>query len=80
MAIKVEVKQGIKQKEISFPILMKDTKSEFVVLFVSEQEGIVVKTDSKYGWKVGSYSMAWVSCKHRSEWIPFEGTISLSNE
>lgn len=80
MAIKVEVTEGTQQKEISFPVLMKDTESGLIVLFISEQEGIVVKTDGQYGWKLGNYSKAWVSCKHPSEWIPFEGTISISNE
>ena len=80
MAIKVETSVEETQKEITFPILMKDTDSELIVLFNSEECGPVVQEDPDLVWKVGQYSKCWISAHDKQAWVPFEGSLTLYNE
>lgn len=75
MAITVKIEQETK-KEISFLCLMKDVKSELVVLFVAEETGFVVSPNMH--WKVGECSDGWKDATDKKEWEP-SPPVTLSN-
>lgn len=61
-----------------YPVLMKDTRSDLVVLFSSEQSGIVMNPNDEY--KFGKKLDIWNSCEDPREWTKFQGVIELSND
>lgn len=75
MAITAKIEQETK-KEISFPCLMKDIKSNLVVLFTSSQTGIVVSPG--LSWRVGEYRTDWMYARDQKHWGA-SPPITLSN-
>ena len=64
--------------EIKFPVLMKGVNSPLVVLFTSEECGlVVVGFEDK---EVGSYDTDWVKCSNVKKWKKFPDSIILSND
>lgn len=65
------------EQQIAYPILMQEVTYGYVILFTSEQTGIVV-----YGvgiYKIGAHSHHWTSATNKEAWEPFKGKIELSN-
>jgi hypothetical protein len=75
-----DMHSSITQKEkinpFIYPVLKRynHRDTDFIVLFVSKQTGVVVHTDN-VSWKLGHYSDGWSEEKFEV----FEGTITLSN-
>lgn len=80
MAITVTVEQK-KDKEISFPCLMRLKCSGEVVLFTDEFSGTVLvsaNTDSHWKEAVGTFADDFASCLDEETWEP-SPPITLSN-
>ena len=71
----ISVKSAKKAEEkIKFPCLMQLIDASFVVLFKSEDEGVIIVPDDNH--YVGDHSVMWDIEKFQ----PFEGEITLSND
>lgn len=75
MAIKTEI--GKASNDNPFPCLMKTKVGNLVVLFTSEQEGVVLSSGSSY-WDLGYYAEDWVSALDKEYWEP-SPPVTLSN-
>lgn len=79
--MKIELIESKQESDkIKYPILMKDTKSDMVVLFVSANEGTIINGINRAGCSIGKYDDDWISAENKNEWKPFKGKIVLSNE
>ncbi len=72
------------EQPLKYPILMEHPHYKCVVLFHSEQAGIIVhegRKDSggKPVYYLGFHSPNWISPTNKEFWKPFEGKIELSN-
>ena len=74
MAIKSEVESRMVSEEKSYPCLKIGKVSGTVVLFTHERTGTVVGGGVSH--RAGDYSFAWT----RSDFKPFNGKVTLSNE
>ena len=74
----IEVVVNSLSESIEFPVLMKRTSSELVVLFSSETYGVCIVSTS--AMKAGTISDNWVSCYNKSKWEKFSGKITLENK
>lgn len=70
------IKNEQESAEIAYPILMQDTTFGAVVLFNSENEGIVVHGVGNY--KMGDQCSHWTAT-NKEYWKKFQGTIEISN-
>jgi hypothetical protein len=71
--MKIEVNNKEQNTEIEFPCLMISDDSECIVLMHKEEIGIALKHENQ---EIGYFSNNW----DMSEFKPFKGTITLSNE
>lgn len=83
--MKVEIKRNeAVSKKVKFPLIAENqfVRKGLVVLFLSENTGITLKTDNIEWDKVGSDCSNWFSCFDNTHWrILQEGeSIELSNE
>lgn len=79
--MKSEIVKGIlPEPETEFPVLMKSTQADIVVLFTSHQKGVLVKNCEFSGYEMGHYSETWNA--FRAAWVrlPDSDYIKLSNE
>lgn len=76
--MKSEIQEVAEQAAITFPCLMQSTDSPLVVRFTTPCAGVVVIGDGLY--LVGQYREDWVPFYEESEWQPFTGKITLSND
>ena len=74
----IEVVVNSLYESIEFPVLMKSTSSELVVLFPSETYGVCIVSTSTM--KAGTISDNWASCYNKSKWEKFSGKITLENK
>lgn len=74
----IEVVVNSLSESIEFPVLMKSTSSELVVLFSSETYGVCIVSTSTM--KAGTISDNWASCYDKSKWEKFSGKITLENK
>ncbi len=65
-------------EQIVYPILMEHRKYKYVVLFNSEEFGVVLSVGTT-SFKLGFYANVWHPATDEQHWKPFEGTIELSN-
>lgn len=64
------------EPELTYPVLMESVKGEHTItLFTSPQEGFAMKHSGK-----PHLCRSWVSAANQSQWKPFLGTITLSND
>ncbi|MFK5950906.1 MAG: hypothetical protein QM500_19310 [Methylococcales bacterium] len=74
--MKSVIKETTKKKEeIIYPFLMISTKSNRVVLFASNSCGVLVNSDC-FDDQIGRHHSEW----YMGDFVPFTGTIELSNE
>ncbi len=79
--IEVIVKEEEKTVEkIEFPVLMKATETEQIVLFTSEFYGVLLYKNTLTSINVGDYVERWVSCFNKNHWQKYEGEITLKNK
>lgn len=62
----ITVKQ--EPKRPTLPHLFRHRDMGFVVLFVSEHEGVVVYNDTRYN--MGHYGTSWTHCHNEQVWEP----------
>lgn len=72
------------EQPLKYPILMEHPHYKYVVLFYSEQAGMVVHEGIKNSQEkpihnLGHYYHAWRSATDAGSWRKFEGIIELSN-
>ena len=60
--------------DITYPVARKSLHSSLVVLFTSEQRGVVIVGNSKYD--VGELDTAWVHAYDTEAWEAVEVTIN----
>lgn len=72
MSVKVEVTKSEEPKR-HYPFIG-ESSNKLIVLFTSRGTGTVIRPNSYYG--MGLHSSTW----HMSEFIPFHGTVALSND
>jgi len=77
--MKVNVKQEEEKVEYGFPILMEAERTGLIVLFTSENVGVVIDGGGST-WCVGEYSDKWLPCSYVTHWKKFTGTITLGND
>lgn len=73
MAIKTETTST---EELTFPCLMKSTKSSLVVLFYDKFRGTVIVTGS--GWPVGMNRSDWAFADN-ADWWKLSPSVTISN-
>lgn len=78
MAIKSEVIEENKEMGGYFPVIMKDTKSNLVVMFTSSHTGFVISGNDTH--EVGVFCSNWLNSTSIPEWTAFTGKIVLENE
>ena len=77
MTIKTTVTDKDKQKESSYPRIMRVVETGILVLFQSHTSGTVVHTtDHRYALPVGHYSTSW----NMSFFEPFHGSVTIEQE
>ena len=74
----IEVVVNSLSESIEFPVLMKSTTSDLIVLFVEDTVGVVVNHDHMYEY--GYYEKDWIDYRNTSCWEKFEDTITLENK
>ena len=77
--MKVEV-SGEKEldSKIEYPVLMKPTQTDTIVLFLNREEGIALV--SPYKSQLYAYEDYWTPANVESNWIKFTGQITLKND
>lgn len=70
------IKEIQKSEQITYPVLMQDTTFGAVVLFSSENKGVVVHGMGNY--KMGYHYSHWTAT-NKEYWKKFQGTIEISN-
>lgn len=73
ITVKIEEDQSV---DMTFPCILKDVRSELVVLFTGNEEGFVVHPGQ--GYSVGDHSDCWEYAWDENEWEP-SPPIALSN-
>lgn len=66
----------IPKEEFMCPFLGISTKDNLIVLFTERRKGVVLRSDNDIFHKQFSYREDWID----SSFIPFNGTITLSND
>ena len=64
-------------KDVHFPILMKNIDSDLIVLFTKELIGVVVNENPI--WPIGLNGV-FASCFDGDVWVYYTGSITLSND
>lgn len=72
------------EQKLVYPVLMQQSTYKYVVLFCSEQVGVVVHEGTKISqgnpiYNLGYYSHGWLPATNAEGWRKFEGKIELSN-
>ena len=60
--------------DITYPVARKSLRSSLVVLFTSEQRGVVIVGNSKYD--VGNWATGWAFAYDTEAWEAVEVTIN----
>lgn len=61
---------------IQYPVARRSLTDGAIVLFLSKDRGVVIRTspDSKYDF--GYFSDDWISCRNETIWEPVDTTIT----
>ena len=68
-----------KEQKSTFPILMKSKNLNQIVMFFSEEKGLLLYKGNS-DCNNYEYAKNWASCYITDIWEPFTGTITLSND
>jgi hypothetical protein len=63
----------------TYPCLRRHNTEDFVVLFISEDQGIVVESRSE-NRPVNFSGGSWISANDKSEWVKVTGTVIFEVE
>lgn len=77
--MKVNVKQEEEKVEYGFPIIMEAERTGLIVLFTSENVGVVIDGGSSV-WSLGEHCTDWFPNHDKIHWKKFTGTITLGND
>ncbi len=72
--MKSTIIENIEAAELDFPFMMKE-QDGYIVLFESEESGVVVNTGGKTSVKIGEHRDYWENCSFK----PFHGSVTLEN-
>ena len=78
MSVNVKI-QNENNSEISYPILMQDTQSDLVILFINEKSGTIINPSERYSYHTGDYVTGWAKATNKCEWRKFDGQVFLRN-
>ena len=60
----------------TYPCLRRHKTEDFVVLFISEHEGIVVESKSHY-YPINHSNGVWLSANNKVQWTKVTGTVTF---
>ncbi|MGE9659254.1 hypothetical protein ACQP6C_12275 [Snodgrassella alvi] len=63
------------KEEIKYPVARRDPDYGFIVLFLSETNGVIISTKDDV-YKIGDTSLNWLSCNNSEDWEPVNITIT----
>lgn len=64
------------KEEIQYPVACLNLKDGIIVLFLSKERGVVIKTSPDSGYDFGYFSDDWISCSEETIWKPVNITIT----
>lgn len=64
------------KEEIQYPVACLSLKDGIIVLFLSKERGVVIKTSPGSAYDFGYFSDDWISCSEETIWEPVDITIT----
>ncbi len=76
--MKTKFTETVSSVTATYPCLRRHKTEDFVVLFISENKGIVVESKSRY-YPVNHYDGDWLSANN-NQWTKVTGTVTFEIE
>jgi hypothetical protein len=64
--------------ELTFPAVYISRDTELMVMFVAEQNGMVISVGHDKMYHIGQVLASWIPCSDRESWRKFIGTLEFS--
>ncbi len=77
--MKTKFTENVSPATATYPCLRRHNAENFVVLFISEHEGIVVESNSDH-YLVNHSNGEWLSANNKKQWTKVTGTVIFEIE